>query len=81
MKKPSEQVKFMKAACDKLLKTIKGFLSDEQFIHSLYDRYELGFDKVIGTLYAVYGYYFYTGKRTANVIRKVLYGYKKQPIH
>lgn len=47
----------------------------------MHDKWGFGIDKVIGTLYAVYGYYFYTGKRTANVIKKTLDGYKRKPVH
>ena len=68
-------------ACDKLLTNIRTCLSDETFIHALHDKWGFGIDKVIGTLYAVYGYYFYTGKRTANVIKKTLDAYKRKPIH
>ena len=70
----------LKAGCDKLLKNISKCLSDEVFVHQLQDSYGLGVSKIIGTLYAVYGYYFYTGKRTANVIKKTLDGYKKRAI-
>lgn len=72
-----EQPKLIKLACDKLVRDIRQFLSDEMFIHSLYDTYDFGIDKVIGTLYAVYGYYFYTGKRTATAIKKTIDGYQK----
>lgn len=81
MKSENEQVKCMKAACDKLLHNIKHCISDENFIHLMHDQFGFGIDKVIGTLYAVYGYYFYTGKRTANVIKKTLDGYKRKPVH
>ena len=76
-----DKMKCMKVACDKLLTNIRTCLSDETFIHALHDKWGFGIDKVIGTLYAVYGYYFYTGKRTANVIKKTLDAYKRKPIH
>ena len=61
MKSEENKLKFTKEACDRLLREIRTCLEDE----------------LIGTLYAVYGYYFYTGKRTANVIKKTIDAYKK----
>lgn len=81
MKEDENKVRFTKDACDALLREIRVCLEDEQFVHSLHDKWGLGIDKLIGTLYAVYGYYFYTGKRTANVIKKTIDAYKKQPVH
>lgn len=78
--KTGDKVGYVKLACDRLMHNIKEFLSDETFIHHMYSAWGFGVDKVIETLYAVYGYYFYTGKRTANAIRKTLDGYKKQPV-
>ena len=80
--KPSaKSLKMLKAATDELLRGIKTCLSDEEFVHSLHDRWGIGIDKLIGTLYAVYGYYFFTGKRTANIIRRIIDGYARKPIH
>lgn len=70
-----DRLKYLKDACDKLLKRIKYCLSDEELVHHLYDKWGFGIDKLIKTLYAVYGYYFYTGKRTANAIKKIIDGY------
>ena len=69
----------MRSACDSLFKNIKNCIGDEKFIHSLYDSYGFGIEKVISTLYAVYGYYFFTGKRAANAIKKTIDGYKRKP--
>ena len=57
---------------DNLLNNISILIQDEDFIHDLSKVWGIGIDKVIGTMYSVYGYYFYTGKRTANVIKKAI---------
>ena len=71
----------LKAATDGLFANIKVCLMDEDFVHWLHAKFGIGVDRLIGTLYAVYGYYFYTGKRTANAIKKIIDGYKRQPVH
>ena len=43
----STVVGMLKPLCDNLLANIKEFLSDEDFIHFLYDRFGFGIDKVI----------------------------------
>lgn len=78
--KPGEKLKNLKAACENLLGNVKTFLSDESFIHQIHERWGFGLDKVIETLYAVYGYYFFTGKRTANAIKKTIDGYQREPV-
>ena len=67
-----DKVKYVKMESDNLLNNIRVLIQDEEFIHSLSDVWGIGIDKVIGTMYSVYGYYFYTGKRTANVIKKAI---------
>ena len=42
--KSDESVKFMKDACDKLLKNVKMCLSDEAFVHEMHDRWGIGLD-------------------------------------
>ena len=78
--KSGDKVKYIKSACDNLLDHIREFLSDEKFIHFIHDTLGFGLNKVIEALYAVYGYYFYTGKRTTNAIKKIIDGYKRQPV-
>lgn len=78
--KSGDKVKYLKASCDSLLGHVKEFLSDERFVHHIHDAWGFGLNKVIETLYAVYGYYFFTGKRTANAIKKTIDGYKRQPV-
>ncbi len=75
------QVPGLKELVEDLFFNIKSMFMDEEFVHQLHDRWGFGVDKVIETLYAVYGYYFFTGKRTANAIRKILDGYQRQPVH
>lgn len=75
-----DKVAFLKMICDNLLTSIRNCLADERFIHFIHDQWGFGLDKVIETLYAVYGYYFFTGKRTANAIKKTIDGYQKQPV-
>ena len=40
--KSDEKVKYLKDACDKLLRNIKNCLSDEAFIHGLHDKWGFG---------------------------------------
>ena len=67
-----DKVKYIKMESDNLLNNIRILIQDEDFIHDLSKVWGIGIDKVIGTMYSVYGYYFYTGKRTANVIKKAI---------
>jgi hypothetical protein len=76
-----DRLKYLKEETDKLFKSIKSFLMDEDFIHLFHDKWDIGIDKIIETLYSVYGYYFYTGKRSANAIKKIIDGYARKPVH
>ena len=80
-KPAAKRPQLLKMASDDLLKSIKMCMADETFVHALHDRWGIGVDRLLGTLYAVYGYYFFTGKRTANIIKKILDGYKEKPAH
>ena len=42
--KSGDTVKYLKDACDKLLRNIKTCLSDEPFIHELHDKWGFGLD-------------------------------------
>lgn len=72
MGEKADKVKYVKMESDNLLNNIRILVQDEGFIHDLSNVWGIGIDKVIGTMYCVYGYYFYTGKRTANVIKKAI---------
>ena len=77
----NDRTKQLKAVTDRLFSQIKFCFTDEGFVHYLYDKWGIGIDKLIETLYAVYGYYFYTGKRTANALKKIIDGYAIKPVH
>lgn len=42
--KSEDKLKYLKDACDKLLRNIKACLSDEPFIHELHDKWGFGID-------------------------------------